>query len=213
LAFRFIEPVSGKILIDDVDIHQIGLKDLRQNLTIIPQDPILFTGTIRSNLDPFNEYTDHDMWSALKRSHLIEDDSDAAQRPPGLESLESQVTENGGNFSQGQRQLLALSRALLRSARVIIMDEATASVDFETDAKIQKTIREQFRSATLLCIAHRLGTIIDYDKVLVLDAGRLVEYASPKELLSRPDSLFRSLCERSGDLEALIAAANSGYDT
>jgi len=152
------------------------------------------------------------MWSALKRSHLIEDDSDAAQRPPGLESLESQVTENGGNFSQGQRQLLALSRALLRSARVIIMDEATASVDFETDAKIQKTIREQFRSATLLCIAHRLGTIIDYDKVLVLDAGRLVEYASPKELLSRPDSLFRSLCERSGDLEALIAAANSGDD-
>ncbi|KAI9594951.1 P-loop containing nucleoside triphosphate hydrolase protein [Syncephalis fuscata] len=204
--FRFVEATSGRIIVDDVDISKIGLQDLRSHLTIIPQDPILFNGTIRSNVDPFSSYDDESIWNALRRSHLI-DDSD--NRPPGLESLDSPVSENGSNFSQGQRQLLAMARALLRTNKLIIMDEATASVDFDTDTKIQQTIREEFSQATLLCIAHRLRTIIDYDKVLVMDAGRMVEYDSPYSLIQKPDSLFRQLCERSGEFETLLELASA----
>jgi ABC-type multidrug transport system fused ATPase/permease subunit len=197
--FRFIEPSSGRILIDNVDIGEIGLYSLRKNLTIIPQDPVLFTGSIRSNIDPFEEHNDAEIWAALKRSHLI---SANERRPPGLESLDSNVSEGGNNFSQGQRQLLAMARALLRNSKVIIMDEATASVDFDTDNRIQQTIREEFSSSTLLCIAHRLRTIIDYDKVLVMDSGRLVEYGTPRELLERGGH-FKSMCEKSGEYETL----------
>ncbi|RKP25263.1 P-loop containing nucleoside triphosphate hydrolase protein [Syncephalis pseudoplumigaleata] len=204
--FRFVEASSGRIIIDNVDISKIGLHDLRSHLTIIPQDPVLFNGTIRSNIDPFSAYDDEAIWAALRRSHLI----DAGDhRPPGLESLDAPVSENGANFSQGQRQLLAMARALLRTNKLIIMDEATASVDFDTDAKIQQTIRQEFSQATLLCIAHRLRTIIDYDKVLVMDAGRLVEYDAPSTLIQQPDSLFRQLCERSGEFETLLELANT----
>ncbi|RKP09575.1 P-loop containing nucleoside triphosphate hydrolase protein [Thamnocephalis sphaerospora] len=210
--FRFVEATSGRIIIDNVDISQIGLHDLRSHLTIIPQDPILFNGTIRSNLDPFNMHSNETIWNALRRSHLI---GEGDERPPGLESLGAQVTENGSNFSQGQRQLLAMARALLSSNKLIIMDEATASVDFETDAKIQHTIREEFANATLLCIAHRLRTIIDYDKVLVMDAGRAVEFDSPYALIQKPSGLFRQLCERSGEFDTLVslAAGNRSSDT
>ncbi|KAI8052828.1 P-loop containing nucleoside triphosphate hydrolase protein [Syncephalis plumigaleata] len=193
--FRFVEASSGRIIIDGVDISKIGLYDLRSHLTIIPQDPVLFNGTIRSNIDPFDMYDDEAIWNALRRSHLI-DGSD--NRPL-----------NGSNFSQGQRQLLAMARALLRNNKLIIMDEATASVDFDTDAKIQQTIRQEFSQATLLCIAHRLRTIIDYDKVLVMDAGKLVEYDSPYTLIQQPDSLFRLLCERSGEFETLLELASA----
>jgi len=198
--FRFIEATGGRILIDGVDISKIGLKDLRGSLTIIPQDPVLFTGTIRSNLDPFNQSSDAAIWAALKRSSLINEED---VRPVGLESLDAPVAENGSNFSQGQRQLLAMARALLRTSRLIIMDEATASVDFETDEKIQKTIREEFTQATLLCIAHRLRTVIDYDMVLVMDAGQVAEFDRPWQLLQRKDGIFRSMCERSGDFKNL----------
>ncbi|KAI9594973.1 P-loop containing nucleoside triphosphate hydrolase protein [Syncephalis fuscata] len=211
--FRFIEASSGRILVDNVDISQIGLHDLRSRLTIIPQDPILFSGTVRSNLDPFSMHDDASIWNALRRSHLIDDQHGHSVRPVGLEHLDAPVTENGGNFSQGQRQLLAMARALLRDSRVIIMDEATASVDFETDARIQQTVREEFTHATLICIAHRLRTIIDYDRVLVLDAGRLVEFDTPTNLLNQPNSIFRELCEHSGELDMLLSMVKSTAST
>ncbi|RKP08930.1 P-loop containing nucleoside triphosphate hydrolase protein, partial [Thamnocephalis sphaerospora] len=206
--FRFIEAASGRIVLDDVDISRIGLHDLRSRLTIIPQDPVLFSGTIRSNLDPVSEHDDAAIWAALRRCHLIGQDADE-EKPPGLETLDSPVLEHGTNFSHGQRQLLAMARALLRESRVIIMDEATASVDFETDSKIQTTIREEFKQSTLLCIAHRLRTVIDYDRILVLDAGRVVEYDTPLALIQCEGGAFRSLCEGTGELDALVRLAES----
>ncbi|KAI9594388.1 hypothetical protein BDF19DRAFT_423478 [Syncephalis fuscata] len=205
--FRFVEATSGTIAIDGVNIANIGLHDLRSRLTIIPQDPILFNGTIRSNLDPFSIHSDDAIWNTLRRSHLIGQVDGQEFYPAGLESLDAPVSENGVNFSQGQRQLLAMARALLCSSKLIIMDEATASVDFETDTLIQQTVRNEFTDASLLCIAHRLRTIIDYDKVLVMDAGRLAEYDSPSVLIQQKDSIFRKLCEQSGEFDVLLAMA------
>ncbi|CAJ0833879.1 2763_t:CDS:10 [Entrophospora sp. SA101] len=161
--FRLIEAVDGEIIVDGVNISKIGLYDLRSRLTIIPQDPILFEGTVAFNLDPFDAHDDVEIWQVLQSAHL----KDYILK---LENkLQAKVLEGGNNFSQGQRQLLCLARALLRRSPVIVLDEATASVDVETDYNIQNTIRSEFNWATLLCIAHRLRTIIDYDKVLVLD--------------------------------------------
>ncbi|RKP07534.1 P-loop containing nucleoside triphosphate hydrolase protein [Thamnocephalis sphaerospora] len=201
--FRFVEAADGRIIIDGVDISQIGLRDLRSRLTIIPQDPVLFSGTLRSNLDPLGMHNDEAIWNALRRCHLIGHDG-TDERPAGLEHLDAPVAEYGANFSQGQRQLLAMARALLVDNRIILMDEATASVDFDTDARIQQTIREALGHVTLLCIAHRLRTVMDYDRILVLDAGRLIEYDTPAALIRRPHGLFRQLCEQSGELEALL---------
>ncbi|RKP05201.1 P-loop containing nucleoside triphosphate hydrolase protein [Thamnocephalis sphaerospora] len=204
--FRFLEASSGRIIIDGIDISTIGLYDLRSRLAIIPQDPGLFSGTVRSNLDPFGENHDADIWDALRRCHLVEQDM-WADHITNIKSLDMPVADHGSNFSHGQRQLLAMARALLRHSKVIIMDEATASIDFETDAKIQKTIRESFRDSTLLCIAHRLRTVIDCDRVLVLDAGRLVEYDKPSALILRRNGTFRRLCERSGEFDVLLSMA------
>ncbi|KAI8052914.1 hypothetical protein BDF22DRAFT_743591 [Syncephalis plumigaleata] len=206
--FRFVEPFIGNILIDGVDISKIGLRDLRSRLTIIPQDPVLFNGTIRSNLDPFSMHDDAALWNALRRAHLIDTDVNA-EKPAGLEHLDAPIAENGGNFSHGQRQLLSMARALLRNSRLIIMDEATASIDFDTDAKIQETIREEFKNSTLLCVAHRLRTIIDYDRVMVLDAGHLVEFDAPGVLIKQPNSMFRNLCEQSGELDLLLSLSQA----
>lgn len=245
--FRGLEVDEGKILIDDVDIGQIGLQDLRENITIVPQDPTLFTGTIRTNLDPFGLFTDEEIFSALRRVHLIGADSsnrpsstdtpanephaaasstDTLQDPdhePTLNltktftntghtntnpflSLSSPIAESGSNLSQGQRQLLCLARALLKNPRVLLMDEATASIDYATDAKIQDTLRE-LKGSTVITIAHRLMTIVDYDKVMVLERGEVVEFGSPWELIGREGGVFRGMCEMSGDFEGLREGA------
>ncbi|KAJ2056332.1 hypothetical protein GGI17_006250 [Coemansia sp. S146] len=229
LAFlRFIEAARGRILLDNVDIAKIGLEELRRNVTIIPQDPVLFNGTIRFNLDPFGDYPDELVWDALKRAHLVRergsqpistatsvyDSGDNAneadmERMSGIfTGLDAEIKESGQNLSLGQRQLVALARALVRRSRLIIMDEATASVDFDTDDRIQCMIRgAEFANSTLFCIAHRLRTIIDYDRVLVLDKGKVVEFDTPWNLLQRKGGIFRSMCEKSGEYEHLVAAA------
>uniref|UniRef100_A0A060SZS5 ARAD1C02970p n=1 Tax=Blastobotrys adeninivorans TaxID=409370 RepID=A0A060SZS5_BLAAD len=218
--FRFLEAESGRILIDGLDIASIGLRDLRQALAIIPQDPTLFVGTIRSNLDPFNQYSDEAIFEALRRVHLISRDEleesagesadDSEENANQFLNLESPVKEGGSNLSQGQRQLMCLARSLLKVPKVLLLDEATASIDYETDARIQKTIREEFSSTTLLTIAHRLRSIIDYDMILVMDAGQVVEYEKPHVLLQR-DSIFRDMCAKSGELESLEALAKEAY--
>eukprot|EP00246_Nothoceros_aenigmaticus_P008219 TRINITY_DN22766_c0_g1_i1.p1 TRINITY_DN22766_c0_g1~~TRINITY_DN22766_c0_g1_i1.p1 ORF type:complete len:453 (-),score=83.72 TRINITY_DN22766_c0_g1_i1:323-1561(-) len=196
--FRIVEIESGQILIDDLDIPKIGLADLRKHLGIIPQAPVLFSGTIRFNLDPFSEHNDADLWEALERAHL----KDVVRR--NSSGLEMEVSEGGENFSVGQRQLLSLARALLRRSKILVLDEATAAVDVATDALIQRTIREEFKCCTMLIIAHRLNTIIDCDRILVLDNGRLVEFDTPYKLLSNEDSKFAGMVRSTG-------AANARY--
>ena len=249
--FRGLEAEDGKIVIDDIDIGLIGLQDLREAITIVPQDPTLFTGTVRSNLDPFDLFTDEEIFATLRRVQLIgapsseiasssatpvipdivtpsgssqsEDDSeDHSSEDENLDlgkkmtntrentniftNLSSPIAESGSNLSQGQRQLLCLARALLKAPRVLLMDEATASIDYATDSKIQGTLRE-VKESTIITIAHRLQTIIDYDKVLVLDKGKLIEFDAPWELISREGGVFRGMCEMSGDLESLMEGA------
>lgn len=171
---------------------KIGLECLRTHLTIIPQDPVMFSGTLRYNLDPFDKYTDAEVWEALERAHLKEDI--IAKFP---DKLKHYVSERGENISVGQRQLLCIARALLRKSKVIIMDEATASVDSATDQKIQMTIREAFDHCTVLTIAHRLETIADYDKIVVMDHGSVAEMGSPHELLQQ-DGYFKGLIDELG---------------
>ncbi|KAL2914170.1 Transporter of the ATP-binding cassette (ABC) [Polyrhizophydium stewartii] len=256
--FRFIEPTQGSIEIDGIDIGSIGLHDLRSNLTIIPQDPILFSGTVRYNLDPFGVVDDVDLWAALRRAHLIDDgagrvgetdgsstllgghatssgidtsedetqpllaspvpriDRVASQQSQGASpprqqfsiSLDTPVSEGGSNFSQGQRQLLCLARALARRSRVIVLDEATASVDAETDLRIQDTIRTEFADSTVITIAHRLKTVMDYDKILVLDKGSLAQFGAPSDLV-RHDGIFRSMCAETNEIDELIRIADA----
>lgn len=240
--FRGLEAEEGKVFIDDVDIGLIGLQDLRESITIVPQDPTLFTGTIRTNLDPFSLFTDEDIFTALRRVQLIGAPSSTtepstpilgassntphiieiggADTPTSTEqitnkniflNLSSPVSESGNNLSQGQRQLLCLARALLKQPKVLMMDEATASIDYATDSKIQETIREL--KSTIITIAHRLQTIVDYDKVLVLDKGEVIEYGHPYELLKKGDSgSFYGMCETSGELEMLQKAAKKAYE-
>ncbi|CAB4491465.1 P-loop containing nucleoside triphosphate hydrolase protein [Rhizophagus irregularis] len=207
--FRFMEESEGKIYIDGIDISTIGVYDIRSRITIIPQDPILFTGTLRSNLDVFSTYQDHEILESLRRVHLLPSD-EIVQNDPSLEdnikifsNLETPVSEGGKNFSQGQRQLLCLARALLRRSKIIIMDEATASIDFAMDENIQKMIRAEFEDCTVLCIAHRLRTVIDYDRILVMNQGKIVEFDSPKNLIINSESLFHKLCQNSGEYDML----------
>ncbi|KAF2876322.1 P-loop containing nucleoside triphosphate hydrolase protein [Massariosphaeria phaeospora] len=194
--FRLVELSGGSITIDGVNIATVGLHDLRSKLAIIPQDPTLFKGTIRSNLDPFNEYSDLDLWSALRQADLVSNDA-AMEDKSGRIHLDSVVEEEGLNFSLGQRQLMALARALVRGSQIIVCDEATSSVDFETDQKIQQTIIDGFKGKTLLCIAHRLKTIIRYDRICVMDAGSIAELDTPLRLYDA-GGVFRSMCDGSG---------------
>ncbi|KAF1805468.1 P-loop containing nucleoside triphosphate hydrolase protein [Mucor lusitanicus] len=222
--FRFVEASQGSIVIDNIDIKDLGTEDLRSNLTIIPQDPTLFSGSLRSNMDPFDQFTDQDIFTALRRVHLLpteEGDTSAETivsdstldevNANVFKDLTTNVTEGGKNFSQGQRQLLCLARALLKRSRIVLMDEATASVDFETDKAIQKTIATEFADSTILCIAHRLHTVIEYDRILVLDQGQILEFDSPLTLISNPDSSFYKMCRNSGEFDSLVALAKSKH--
>ncbi|GAA5917290.1 hypothetical protein JCM6882_004151 [Rhodosporidiobolus microsporus] len=278
---RFTDPTSGKIIIDGIDVNTIGLNDLRRAVTLIPQEAVLFSGTVRSNLDPFNTFTDAECLEVLDRVGLINTASTtttslaatptpsagpsrsaspappapatsalAAEGEPGdgrlvvpvqgkghagdlmsgavagsttkvvqatsgsggrlSVTLNTPVSAGGNNFSAGQRQLLALARALLRRSQVIVMDEATASVDFETDEKIQRVIRTEFADSLCLTIAHRLRTVIDYDLILVLDKGRIVESAAPATLLKNKDGVFRKMAEKAAEWRELREMAGLG---
>ncbi|XP_026557030.1 canalicular multispecific organic anion transporter 1 isoform X2 [Pseudonaja textilis] len=189
--FRILEAAGGKILIDGLDIATLGLHDLREKLTIIPQDPILFSGSLRMNLDPFDQYSDEDIWHTLELAHL----KSYVQALP--EGLSSPVSEGGENLSVGQRQLVCLARALLRKSKILILDEATAAVDMETDHLIQETIRSEFANCTVITIAHRLHTIMDSHRVLVLQEGKIVEFDSPEELLQR-QGIFAGMAREAG---------------
>jgi ATP-binding cassette subfamily C (CFTR/MRP) protein 1 len=195
--FRLVELSGGSITIDGMNISKIGLADLRSRLAIIPQDPTLFRGTIRSNLDPFHEHTDLELWSALRQADLVSEEASLDDKSPGRIHLDGVVEEEGLNFSLGQRQLMALARALVRNSQIIVCDEATSSVDMETDDKIQRTIATGFKGKTLLCIAHRLRTIINYDRICVMDQGKIAELDTPFALYER-GGIFRSMCDRSG---------------
>ncbi|KAJ2800320.1 hypothetical protein H4R20_004108, partial [Coemansia guatemalensis] len=188
--FRIIEAAGGQILLDGEDISKYGLFDVRSKLSIIPQDPVLFAGAVRENLDPFNSYSDQDIWRALEQAHLADYIRSKDER------LEFMVSQSGENFSVGQRQLICLARALLKHAKVLVLDEATAAIDKETDAIIQQTIRSEFRDCTVLTIAHRLNTVIDSDMVLVIEDGQLAEYDTPHNLLANNDSILSKLIKK-----------------
>ncbi|XP_042315891.1 multidrug resistance-associated protein 5 isoform X1 [Sceloporus undulatus] len=185
--FRLVELSGGCIKIDGVKINDIGLADLRSKLSIIPQEPVLFSGTVRSNLDPFTQYSEEQIWDALERTHM----KDCISQLPM--KLESEVMENGENFSVGERQLLCVARALLRRCKILILDEATAAMDTETDLLIQETIREAFADCTMLTIAHRLHTVLGSDRIMVLMQGQVVEFDTPSALLSNENSRFYAM--------------------
>lgn len=251
--FRFIEPTSGCIEIDGIDINTLKLENLRSAITIVAQDAALFAGTLRFNLDPFEQYEDSALWDVLRRVQMASPNlsTPAVSRPPSEEgsdeegtltvdegeeryvvkSLSMEVKEGGKNFSAGQRQLLALARGMLKlkysSSGILILDESTASLDHATDEQIQNTIRDEMSGATILCIAReslilrlnicviadhipiplplldRLRTIIDYDRIITLDQGVVLEYDTPLNLLKDKNSSFAALCEKSGELEVL----------
>lgn len=231
--FRFLEARRGSIIVDGVDISKIRLHDLRTRLAIIPQDPVLFSGTIRTNLDPFDQFSDFQLYEALQRVHLIPsaNNTPAPEQElllpesstvrtsnitlvPAVEqvvkentniflSLSSPISSAGGNLSQGQKQLLCLARAILFRPKLLLLDEATSAVDKNTDALIQRSIREEFANTTLLVIAHRLSTVMDFDKILVMSNGVAAEFGSPKELLGSEDGIFKGIVAQSGEKEEL----------
>lgn len=187
--FRIVEITQGIIKVDGIDISTIPLTTLRSHLAIIPQDPVLFTGNFRFQLDPFHQYSDLEIWNVLEQVNLSET---VKLLPLGLNES---IAENGENLSQGQRQLICIARALLRKAKILIVDEGTSAVDPHTDELIQQVLRKAANETgtTVLAIAHRLQTIIDFDKILVLGDGKVLEYDSPQVLLSKDDSVFSSM--------------------
>jgi ABC-type multidrug transport system fused ATPase/permease subunit len=222
--FRFLQAREGSIVIDGVDISTIKLHDLRTRLAVIPQDPVLFSGTIRSNLDPFDQFSDNELREALQRVHLIPS-TDTTPNPEADETVESStatsstavtpentniflsltsaISSGGGNISQGQKQLLCLARAILSRPKVLLLDEATSAVDKETDRLIQRSIREEFSNTTLLVIAHRLTTVMDFDRILVMRDGKAVEFGTPSDLNKIEGGVWRGMVDDSGE-EGLV---------
>ncbi|CAH1983965.1 unnamed protein product [Acanthoscelides obtectus] len=183
--------VEGEIIIDDIDTKLLKLENLRSKISIIPQDPVLFSGTLRYNLDPFDQYSDEVLYKAIEDVEL--------KNPANIiNRLENRVMDRGSNYSVGQRQLICLARAIIRNNRILMLDEATANVDPQTDALIQKTIRKKFRDCTVLTVAHRLNTIMDSDKVLVMDGGTMVEFDHPHQLLQNTQGVFYKMVAESG---------------
>jgi len=217
--FRFLEAREGSIRIDGLDISKVKLHALRSRLAIIPQDPVLFSGTVRSNLDAFDEHTDIELRDALQRVHLVSAPTSRDERADGssdtpvsgnqnqntnpFTSLSSPITEGGLNLSQGQRQLLCLARAIVSRPKIMVLDEATSAVDMATDTLIQRSIREEFTDSTLIVIAHRLSTIGDFDKILVMGDGRVAEFGSPRELMMIENGVFRGMVRESGERRKL----------
>lgn len=223
--FRFLEAREGVILIDGLDISKIKLHDLRSRLAIIPQDPVLFSGTVRTNLDAFDEHHDTELRDALERVHLISGTQPTSEASSGsatptdsdfnkniFRRLSSKISEGGLNLSQGQRQLLCLARAIVSRPKIMVLDEATSAVDMETDALIQRSIREEFQDSTLIVIAHRLSTIADFDKILVMGDGKALEFDAPGVLMEREGGAFRKMVEESGERDILegIISGTSG---
>ncbi|KAG5878878.1 hypothetical protein JTB14_005769 [Gonioctena quinquepunctata] len=188
--FRLAQ-VEGEINIDGLDTKDLKLEDLRSKISIIPQDPVLFSGSLRYNLDPFDQYTDDMLYRAIEAVEL-KDPANIINR------LENRVMDRGANYSVGQRQLICLARAIIRNNKILMLDEATANVDPQTDALIQKTIRRKFANCTVLTVAHRLNTIMDSDKVLVMDGGTMVEYAHPHLLLQDKNGVFHKMVAEAG---------------
>ncbi|KAF0694543.1 Aste57867_14583 [Aphanomyces stellatus] len=196
--FRVNDLAAGKIRIDGVDIATVGVKTLRSAIAIIPQSPVLFKGTLRNYLDPFAEFTDDALWESLRHVKL-------ADRVASVDgALESPVEENGENFSVGERQMLCMARALLRRARIVVMDEATAAIDHETDHLLQQVIRTEFATSTVLTIAHRLDTVLDSNRILVFDQGRLVQCDTPAALIRQGTGIFFELCSEGGYLDKVV---------
>ncbi|GBP63239.1 Probable multidrug resistance-associated protein lethal(2)03659 [Eumeta japonica] len=199
-----LAPIDGEILIDDIETGKIGLKDLRPKISIIPQEPVLFSASLRYNLDPFDKYTDSDIWKALEQVELR----------GAVSALSASVATGGSNFSAGQRQLLCLARAALARNRLLILDEATANVDPNTDALIQKSIRKHFADCTVITVAHRLHTVADSDRVIVMEAGQIVECGHPHELLQKPQGIFSNMVNQLGPAaeQSLRELAREAYD-
>ena len=220
--FRFLEAREGSITIDGIEISKIKLHDLRSRLAIIPQDPVLFSGTVRSNLDAFDERSDAELYDALERVHLIRGTGNTSRGEPAssedtntlsgptildsntniFSSLSSRISEGGLNLSQGQRQLLCLARAIVSRPKIMVLDEATSAVDMATDALIQRSIREEFEDSTLIVIAHRLSTIVDFDSILVMSDGKAVEHGTPSDLFGRK-GVFYDMIGQSGERNRL----------
>jgi ABC-type multidrug transport system fused ATPase/permease subunit len=211
---RIVELAEGQIFIDGQDIRQVGLAKLRSNIAVIPQDPVLYSGTVRNNLDPFQDFSDGKLYEVLRRVGLYSNKVSAnssstslsslsqhSQHNARIRSLADGVTEGGSNFSVGQRQLLVIARALLHGSKVVIMDEATAAVDAKTDAAIQKVMREEFQQSTVITVAHRINTIMDSTHILVMSDGRASEFDTPKKLLER-GGMFRDLVQAAQNKQA-----------
>ncbi|KAF7373650.1 Oligomycin resistance ATP-dependent permease YOR1 [Mycena sanguinolenta] len=214
--FRMVELQSGEIDIDGHNIRNVGLDTLRGRLALVPQDSVLFLGTLRENLDPQGTKTDAELISVLQRAWLLPRDGEPPDPVADAKfSLDSTIGDEGSNYSAGEKQLLALCRALVKNSAIIVLDEATSSVDVETDAKLQRTIRTEFASATLLCIAHRLNTIAYYDRILVMDKGEVAEFDTVLNLFDKKDSIFRSLCNEANLQRAdiLRIRAENAIDT
>ena len=200
--FRLVELSGGRILINSQDISTIGLDTLRSRISIITQDPVLFSGTLRANLDPFNDFDDAWLWQCIDRAGLKPFVSELEGK------LDATVGESGENYSTGQRQLLCLARALLRKSSIIVLDEATGSVDVATDSLVQQTIRG-LTECTVLTIAHRLNTIVDYDRILVMDKGQLAEFDTPEALKNRPNGFFANMLRAYHEEAATAATAGA----